>query len=176
MSFAPSSYTNRMEDCILRAAKIDDLPAVTAIYEHFVNTSTATFEITPPDLAEISRRHQAVLEHGLPYLVAELEGYIVGYAYASQFRPRQAYRFTVEDSIYVRQDCIGYGVGRKLLSALITACQASGCHRMVACICGDNPPSFALHRSHGFAPLGTLPEAGFKFDRWVDMSMMQRAL
>ena len=149
---------------------------VTAIYEHFVRTSTASFEITVPDLAEMQRRRQAVLDRGLPYLVAELEGYIVGYCYATQFRPREAYRFTVEDSIYVRADCIGYGVGRKLLGALIADCESAGCHRMVACICGENPASVALHLSQGFASLGTLPEAGYKFGKWIDMSMMQRPL
>ncbi len=152
------------------------MPAVTSIYEHFVRTGTASFEIVAPDLREMERRRSATLERGLPYLAAELEGYIVGYCYASQFRPREGYRFTVEDSIYVRADCIGYGVGKKLLAALIAACQSAGCHRMVACICGENPASVALHTAHGFAPVGRLPEAGFKFGKWVDMSMMQRAL
>lgn len=157
-------------------ATVKDMPSVTAIYEHFVRTSTASFEITVPDLAEMLRRRQAVVDRGLPYLVAELEGYIVGYCYATQFRPREAYRFTVEDSIYVRADCIGYGVGWKLLAALITGCEAAGCHRMVACICGENPASVALHQSQGFTNLSTLPEAGFKFGKWIDMSMMQRPL
>lgn len=155
---------------------VGDMPAVTSIYEHFVRTSTASFELIAPDLAEMQRRREAVLDRGLPYLVAELEGYIVGYSYASQFRPREGYRFSVEDSIYVRADCIGYGVGRKLLAALIDGCEAAGCHRMVACICGENPLSVALHASHGFTAVGTLPEAGFKFGKWIDMSMMQRGL
>lgn len=162
--------------CKIRTATSEDMPHVTAIYGHFVRTSTASLEITAPDPAEMLRRHRAVLEHGLPYLVAELEGYIVGYSYASQFRPREGYRFTVEDSIYVRADCIGYGVGKRLLSALIAGCEAAGCHRMVACICGENPQSVALHASQGFITAGTLPEAGFKFGNWVDMSMMQRPL
>jgi phosphinothricin acetyltransferase len=162
--------------CVIRTARVEDMVSVTAIYEHFVRTSTASFEITVPDLAEMKRRRQAVLDRGLPYLVAELEGYIVGYCYATQFRPREAYRFTVEDSIYVRADCIGYGVGRKLLAALIADCESAGCHRMVACICGENPASVALHLSQGFASLGTLPEAGVKFGKWIDMSMMQRGL
>jgi L-amino acid N-acyltransferase YncA len=165
-----------MHASLIRSATTSDMAAVTSIYEHFVLTSTATFELTPPDLPEMLRRHQAVLDRGLPYLVAELEGYIVGYGYASQFRPREAYRFTVEDSIYVRADCIGYGVGRKLLTALIAGCELAGCHRMVACIGGENPASVALHLSRGFAPVGILPEAGFKFGKWIDMTMMQRPL
>jgi L-amino acid N-acyltransferase YncA len=165
-----------MEPCVIRPATAKDMPAAASIYEHFVRSSTATFELTPPDVTEMCRRRRTVQERGLPYLVAELEGYIVGYTYATQFRPREGYRFTVEDSIYVRPDCIGYGVGKKLLSQLIQGCQAARCHRMIACICGDNPVSVRLHRSLGFEPLGTIPEAGCKFEQWIDMSMMQRAL
>jgi phosphinothricin acetyltransferase len=162
--------------CTVRAATAEDMPAVAVIYEHFVRTSSATLEIVAPDATEMRRRRAAILERGLPYLVAELEGYIVGYSYAAQFRPREGYRFTVEDSIYVRADCIGYGVGKRLLSALIASCQAAGCHRMVACICGENPVSVALHASLGFDAGCILPEAGFKFGEWVNVSMMQRAL
>lgn len=165
-----------MFDCEIRPATVYDMAAVTTIYKHFVTTSTNTFEITSPDLREMQRRRQSVLDLGLPYLVAEVDGSVVGYCYASQFRPREGYRFTVEDSIYVRADCIGHGVGRRLLSALIVACEEAGCHRMVACICGENPASMALHASQGFATMGMLPEAGFKFGGWVDMSMMQRPL
>ncbi len=165
-----------MQSCTIRTATAQDMLAVTSIYDHFVRTSTATSETFTPDLIEMQRRRQAVLDRGLPYLVAELEGYIVGYSYASQFRPRDGYRFTVEDSIYVRADCIGYGVGRKLISALIAGCEAAGCHRMVACICGENPASVALHHSQGFAHIGTMPEVGFKFGQWIDMSIMQRPL
>ncbi len=165
-----------MVECVIRAAAAEDVPAIASIYDYFVRGSVATFEIAPPDVAEMQRRRLAVCERGLPYLVAELEGYIVGYCYASQFRPREGYRYTVEDSIYVRSDCIGYGVGKRLLGDLIAGCQAVGCHRMMACICGENPASVALHRSQGFLPLGTIPEAGYKFGGWVDMQMMQRAL
>jgi L-amino acid N-acyltransferase YncA len=165
-----------MRECVIRPAKVDDMPAVAGIYEHFVLTSTATFEVEPPDAAEMVRRLHTVQERGLPYLVATLENYLVGYCYAAQFRPRAAYRFTVEDSIYVRADCIGYGVGRRLLAELITKCRTLGCHRMVACICGDNPASVALHRRLGFEEAGRLPEAGFKFEKWMDMSLMQLGL
>jgi phosphinothricin acetyltransferase len=125
------------------------MASVTAIYAHFVETSTATFDLVAPGQATILRRQQLVAESGLPYLVAELEGFIVGYSYASPFRPREGYRFTVEDSIYVRADCIGYGVGKLLLSELIRQCQAK---------------------------IGTLPEAGKKFGQWLDLTIMQRLL
>ncbi len=165
-----------MDECVIRTATAADIPAITSIYDYFVRGSTATFELTSPDIAEMQHRRLAVLDRGLPYLVAELEGYIVGYSYATQFRPREGYRFTVEDSIYVRADCIGYGVGKRLLSDLIGACRTAGCHRMVACICGENPVSVSLHHSLGFQTLGCIPEAGYKFEQWLDMSMMVRTL
>src|ERR1700689_3533186 len=152
-----------ISECLIRAATPADMAAVTGIYAHFVETSTATFDLVAPGEATMQRRLQVVLDHGLPYLVAELEGYVVGYCYASPFRPREGYRFTVEDSIYVREDCKGYGVGKKLLTELIAQCQAKHCHSMVACVCGINPKSVALHASVGFLPIGTLPEAGKKF-------------
>jgi L-amino acid N-acyltransferase YncA len=149
---------------------------VTAIYARFVETSTATFELVAPDKAEMLRRRQAVLDRGLPYLVAELEGYVVGFCYASQFRPREGYRFTVEDSIYVRPDCIGHGVGKMLLTELVSQCQAKGCHTIVACICGINVLSVALHESLGFVSVGVLPEAGNKFGEWLRLLIMHRRL
>jgi phosphinothricin acetyltransferase len=149
---------------------------VTAIYAKFVSTSTATFEITAPDEAEMRRRRQATLDRGLPYLVAELEGYIVGFCYATQFRPREGYRLTVEDSIYVRPDCIGHGVGKLLLGELIAQCRERGCHSMVACICGENPLSEALHTKLGFRQVGLLPEAGQKFGEWLRLQILQRPL
>ena len=124
----------------------------------------------------MSRRRQAVLDRDLPYLVAKREGYIVGFCYASQFRPRQGYRLTVEDSIYVRPDCIGHGVGKMLLAQLISECQEKGCHSMVACICGVNVLSVALHASLGFHQVGLLPEAGIKFGEWIRLLIMQRPL
>ena len=152
------------------------MPYVTAIYSRFVTTSTATFEIVAPDESEMLRRRQAVLDRDLPYLVAELEGYIVGYCYASQFRPREGYRYTVEDSIYVRPDCIGHGVGKALLAELISQCAARGCHSMVACILGINPVSVSLHAGFGFQQAGLLPDAIFKFGQWHNMLIMQRRL
>jgi len=168
--------TAKITECLVRAATPADMAAVTAIYAHFVETTTATFDLVAPGEATMRRKRQAVMDHGLPYLVAELEGYVVGYSYAAPFRPREGYRFTVEDSIYVRADCIGYGVGKMLLTELISSCQARSCHSMVACICGINPLSVALHASLGFVPVGTLPEAGKKFGEWLSLSIMQRLL
>jgi L-amino acid N-acyltransferase YncA len=162
--------------CRVRPAAAADIPHIASIYSLFVTTSTATSEITVPEESEIHRRWRAVLDRGLPWLVAELEGFVVGYCYASQFRPREGYRFTVEDSIYVRPDCIGHGVGKRLLSTLIAQCQERGCHTMVACILGVNPVSVALHTSLGFQPAGLLPEAAWKFGEWVRMQLMQRPL
>ena len=169
----PAAGTSR---CLVRPATIADIPDITAIYGRFVATSMATFEIVPPDESEMLKRWRAVRDRDLPYLVAELEGYIVGFCYASQFRPREGYRYTVEDSIYVRPDCIGHGVGKALLSELIAECQARGCHSMVACICGENPKSVALHASLGFKEVGLLPEAGYKFGEWLRLLIMQRRL
>ena len=160
--------------CLVRPATPRDIPSITSIYSLFVTTSTATSEITVPEEPEIIRRWRAVRDCGLPYLVAELEGYVVGYCYASQFRPREAYRYTVEDSIYVRPDCIGHGVGKLLLSTLIAECREKDCHSMVACILGINPVSVSLHAGFGFQQAGLLPDAIFKFGQWHNMLIMQR--
>ena len=168
--------TPHAPEFLVRPSTSADIPAVTAIYAKFVTTSTATFEIVAPDELEMSRRRRAVLDRDLPYLVAELEGYVVGFCYASQFRPREGYRYTVEDSIYVRADCVGHGVGKMLLAELISECQAKGCHSMVACICGVNVPSVALHASLGFREAGLLPEAGNKFGEWLRLLIMHRPL
>jgi L-amino acid N-acyltransferase YncA len=170
------SDTPNVSQCVVRPSTTADVPFVTAIYSRFVSTSTATFEIVAPNEYEMLRRRQAVLDRDLPYLVAELEGYVVGFCYASQFRPREGYRYTVEDSIYVRPDCIGHGVGKMLLAELISECRGQGCHSMVACICGVNVSSVALHASLGFQQVGLLPEAGYKFGEWLRLLIMQRPL
>jgi L-amino acid N-acyltransferase YncA len=131
-----ASDTPNVSQCVVRPSTTADMPFVTAIYSRFVSTSTATFEIVAPNEYEMLRRRQAVLDRDLPYLVAELEGHVVGFCYASQFRPREGYRYTIEDSIYVRPDCIGHGVGKMLLAELISECRGKACHSMVACICG----------------------------------------
>ena len=171
-----ASNAPHLSKCLVRPSTPEDMPHVTAIYGRFVATTTATFETVVPDLTEMLKRRQAVLDRGLPYLIAELEGYIVGFCYASQFRPRDGYRFTVEDSIYVRPDCIGHRVGTTLLAELIAQCRQKRCHSMVACICVENPASVALHKSLGFERAGLLPEAGFKFGEWIHLQIMQRQL
>lgn len=163
----------------MRIREVDnaDLPAVQAIYAHHVAHSLGTFETQPPDLQEMRSRHASVTQAGLPYLAAEAGGRIVGYAYANQFRPREAYRSTVEDSIYVAPESVGGGIGQALLNALIERCTALGRRQMLAVI-GDsqNAASIGAHRACGFAYVGVLTSVGRKFDRWVDVLIMQRAL
>jgi phosphinothricin acetyltransferase len=162
---------------IIRPSQSGDIAAFTAIYAHHVLNASASFETTPPDAAEMSRRRDDVLRRGLPYLAAECDGVVLGFAYAAPYRARPAYRFTLEDSIYLRHDAIGQGAGRLLLEALIAACTEAG-YRQIIAVIGDsaNAGSIGLHRACGFAPVGVLPAVGFKFGRWVDSVLMQRAL
>ena len=166
-----------MSDPVIRPATTADLPAITAIYEQAVRFGTATFELTPPDLAEMTRRFSTLTEAGFPYLVAEADGAIAGYAYAGPYRPRPAYRFTVENSVYLDPARHRRGAGTALMGALIAACAARGYRQMIAVI-GDsaNAGSIALHRKMGFELVGTHRGVGFKFGRWLDTVMMQRAL
>jgi L-amino acid N-acyltransferase YncA len=161
----------------LRLAEPDDFSAIHDIYRHHVLHGLGSFEVEPPDRAELVRRHGEVQARNLPYLVALSGGRLVGYAYAGPFRTRSAYRFTVEDSIYIAPDAIGHGVGRALLTELIARCTALGLRQMIAVI-GDsgNAGSVALHRALGFGQPFVLAGAGFKFDRWVDIALMQRPL
>ncbi len=161
----------------IRAADEADLAAVTAIYDREVRHGTATFELTPPDLAEMTRRFRSLMDGGFPYLVARLEGDVVGYAYAGPYRPRPAYRFTVENSVYLAPAVHRQGFGARLLRRLIEDCEARNYRQMVAVI-GDsaNAGSIGLHRRAGFEMIGTHPNVGFKFGRWLDTVMMQRAL
>ncbi|MGQ3672341.1 GNAT family N-acetyltransferase [Xanthobacter sp. TB0136] len=161
----------------LRGVEERDMPAITAIYDVAVTTGTASFETEPPGLAEMVQRQQALCAAGYPFLVAERQGHVLGYAYAGTFRPRMAYRHVVENSIYVDEAAQRCGVGRALLDALIAECTARGFRQMVAVIGGaDNEGSIALHRACGFHMAGTLPATGFKFGRWIDTLLMQRAL
>ena len=161
----------------LRPVADADLTQVQAIYAHHVLTGIASFELEPPDVAEMARRCQATLGRGLPYLVAEIEGRVVGYAYASPFRPRSAYRYTVENSIYVDPMATRRGLGRKLLAALIAQCTALGFRQMVAVI-GDshNTSSIRLHEALGFRHAGRLTSVGRKKGRWLDSVLMQLTL
>lgn len=162
---------------VVREARADDMAAVQAIYTPYVLHGRATFEEVPPAVGEMERRRQAVVAQGLPYLVAERAGVVVGYCYAAAYRARPAYRFTVEDSVYVAEGLTGGGVGTALLSALLERCGHGPWRQMVAVI-GDsaNAGSIALHRRLGFAMVGTIEAVGFKLGRWVDTVMMQRAL
>jgi phosphinothricin acetyltransferase len=162
---------------LIRSATAADIAAITAIYAHHVLYGTGTFEEVPPDQSEMAARFAQVIARGWPWLVAEIDGAVAGYAYCGQFRDRAAYRFAGEDSVYVRDDACGRGVGRALLDALIPASCAAGFRRMFAVI-GDsaNRGSIALHARAGFAHCGALHAAGFKFGRWLDVVFMERAL
>lgn len=161
----------------IRDATEDDLATIQAIYAHHVDHGLASFEEIPPDLAEISRRRNVARDHDLPYLVAERDGAVRGFAYASPFRNRPAYRYTIEDSVYVAPEALGTGIGSALLSVLIERCTERGFRQMVAVI-GDsaNQASIELHAKHGFLQSGLMPAVGFKFGRWVDSVRMQRPL
>jgi len=168
---APGSAASALQ---VRDSREEDLPAIQAIYAHHVTHGTGTFELDPPSLDEMTRRRSDVLGNRFPYLVAERDGQVIGYAYANFFRARPAYRFTVEDSIYIAPQAIGQGVGRQLLQALLTACEARGCRQVLAVI-GDsrNTGSIALHAACGFKMAGILRATGWKFERWLDVVMMQ---
>ncbi|MBN9042121.1 MAG: GNAT family N-acetyltransferase [Rhizobiales bacterium 62-47] len=161
----------------IRPAAEADLPAITVIYDREVRHGTATFELTPPDLAEMTRRFRALVDGGFPYLAAQLDGKVIGYAYAGPYRPRPAYRFTVENSVYLAPQVHRQGIGSQLLQRLIDDCVTRNYRQMIAVI-GDsaNAGSIGLHSRAGFQMIGTHPDVGFKFGRWLDTVMMQRAL
>ena len=162
---------------LIRDSRPEDLAQITAIYEHAVRYGSASFEIDPPDEAEMRLRRQALIEKGFPYLVAEREGMICGYAYIGFYRPRAAYRFAVEDSIYIHPDHHGHGIGKSLLGALIERAEAMGFRQMIGVI-GDSlsAGSIALHRSLGFEQIGIARSVGFKHSRWLDQVLMQKQL
>ncbi len=170
----PSSATPPLT---IRPSTDADLGAIQAIYAHAVTHGTGTFETEVPSVEEMGRRRQEVLGRQLPWLVAERGGMVLGYAYANYFRPRLAYRFCVEDSIYLAPAAQGQGVGRLLLAELIARCEAAGARQMLAVI-GDaaNAGSVGVHAALGFAHTGVLKSAGWKFGRWLDVVLMQRTL
>lgn len=162
---------------VVRPSHDGDVPVIAAIYAHHVLHGTASFEEVAPTVEDIARRRAGLLEQGFPYLVAEIDGCVVGYAYAGFYRVRSAYRFTVEDSIYIHPDWERRGIGRALLPELIVRCETLGYRQMVAVIGGaDNAGSIGLHAAFGFEHAGRLPSVGFKFGRWLDSVLMQRPL
>lgn len=166
-----------MPDIAVRPSRVEDIDAIQAIYAHHVLHGLASFEEMPPDAAELAKRRDALLAQGMPYLVAELEGRVVGYAYAGPYRTRSAYRYTLEDSVYVAPGLEGRGIGRALLTRLVEECERLGGRQLVAVI-GDsgNTGSIRLHAALGFQHAGLLPSVGFKHGRWVDSVLMQRPL
>ena len=166
-----------MPSLLIRPSTDADLAPIAAIYAHHVLHGGGSFELEPPDAAEMGRRRADVLGKELPWLVAQGDDAVLGYAYANHFRPRHAYRFCVEDSIYVAPHVQGRGVGRLLLAELLARCTALGARQMLALIGdADNAASIALHRTLGFRHTGVLKASGWKFGRWLDVVLMQRAL
>ena len=166
-----------MQSFLIRDSSAADIPAITAIYAHWVTHGLASFEVDPPDPTEIARRRDAVLAAGFPYLVAEAPEGLLGYAYASAYRTRPAYRFSVENSVYVAPGAGRRGIGLALMEEVIAQCTGAGFRQMVAVI-GDsgNAASIALHKRAGFTTAGLLKAAGWKHGRWVDSVLMQRPL
>jgi phosphinothricin acetyltransferase len=162
---------------IVRASTPADVASIAEIYGRHVLEGTGSFEVAPPDVAEISARREKIVQRGLPWLVAEMDGAVVGYAYAGPFHAREAYRFTLEDSIYVKRELSGRGVGRLLLEKLIEECRTAGYRQMIAVI-GDsgNVGSIRVHERCGFQHAGKLKDVGVKFDRFLDVVLMQREL
>jgi phosphinothricin acetyltransferase len=162
---------------IIRPSTDADLPAITAIYAHHVLTGTGTFEVDPPSADDMRGRRADVLSKGLPWLVAVQNDVVTGYAYCNWFKPRPAYRYSAEDSIYLSPEATGKGIGRTLLAELMAQAQRAGVRKLIAVI-GDsaNAGSIAVHKSAGFQPVGVLKSCGWKFDKWLDVVMMDKAL
>lgn len=161
----------------IRASRDADVPAIAAIYTHHVLHGTGTFETAPPTEADMAARRADVLGKGLPFLVAEDDGRVTGFAYCQWFKPRPAYRFSAEDSIYLHPDAAGRGLGRQLLDELCSQAQQRGIRKLIAVI-GDsaNTASVAVHRAAGFTPAGVITSCGWKFERWLDIVLMEKSL
>lgn len=166
-----------MSQIVVRNSIDVDVSTVQRIYAYYILNGLGSFEEQPPSVAELARRRHDALSRGLPYLVAEIDGAVVGYSYATLYRTRSAYRYTLEDSVYIDSGFTGKGIGRALLSALITRCETGGWRQMITVI-GDsgNTASIGLHENLGFRLVGTFRSVGFKFGRWVDSVLMQREL
>lgn len=169
--------TSSAPSLVLRPSEAADVPAITAIYAHWVRTHTSTFELDPPDAAEMARRRRDVVDAGLPYWVAASGAEVLGFCYAAPYRTRPAYRYTLEDSIYLSPAHVGRGVGRALLGEVVRLCAARGYRELIAVV-GDsaNLPSIRLHEKLGFDRVGTHRNVGFKFERWLDTVHLQRSL
>lgn len=162
---------------IIRPSRDEDIAAITAIYAHHVLHGTGTFELDPPSESDMTARRAEVLARGLPWLVSEEAGRLTGYAYCNWFKPRPAFRFSAEDSIYMAPHAKGQGMGRALLAELAMQAERAGVRKLMALI-GDsaNTGSIGVHRSLGFSPVGVIASCGWKFDRWLDMVLMEKAL
>jgi len=162
---------------IIRPSRDEDIAAITAIYAHHVLHGTGTFELDPPSESDMTSRRAEVLARGLPWLVSEEAGRLTGYAYCNWFKPRPAFRFSAEDSIYMAPHAKGQGMGRALLAELAMQAERAGVRKLMALI-GDsaNTGSIGVHRSLGFSPVGVIASCGWKFDRWLDMVLMEKAL
>ena len=162
---------------VINSAVEEDFAQIQQIYAHYIRTSTISLEETPPQVEEMIARRNNSIAKGLPYLVAKIDGEVVGYAYAFQYRPRSAYRFTVEESVYVSKDHQGFGIGYKLLLSLMEECKQKGYRQMLAVIAGsDNITSIKFHENLGFTQSGVLRKFGFKFNQWIDTVLMQKEL
>lgn len=174
-SFVAGSATD--DTIIIRDAMPDDMNAIQAIYARHVLQGTATFEEVPPSVQEMQQRRAQIVAQGLPYLLIQVDGQVAGYSYAAPYRPRSAYRYTLENSIYLDQGVVGKGLGTALLQALIARCELGPWRQMIAVIAGNNNlASIGLHRRLGFTHAGTQPATGYKFNQWIDVVFMQRAL
>ena len=165
-----------MSDLVIRPYRPDDIPEVTRIYGHYVRETVITFETAEPDESEMGDRFDAIVSKGHPLLIGEIDGEVIGYAYASTYRPREAYRFTCEDSIYLAPSAVGHGIGGRMLGRLIEDASKAGLRQMLAVITAERENSIRLHAKHGFRLIGKYEALGFKFDRWLDIVHMQRAL
>ncbi|MFT7324685.1 MAG: L-amino acid N-acyltransferase YncA [Rhodoferax sp.] len=162
---------------LIRPSQAEDIPAITTIYVHHVRFGTGTFEIDPPSHSEMAQRRSDVLSKGLPYLVATQAGQLLGFAYCNWFKPRPAYRFSAENSVYIAPEAQGQGLGRALLAELAARAEQAGVRKLIAVI-GDsaNAGSIALHQSAGFSHVGVLQSCGWKFDQWLDVVLMDKSL
>ena len=171
-----NSSPSRTVPFAIRASHEQDMAEVQKLYAHHVLTGTASFEEAPPTLDEMQARRLAVIAQSCPYLVAEREGIVVGYAYAGAFRTRSAYRFTVENTVYLHPSAMRLGIARALMEEVIVQCALSGYRQMIAVIGDENPASVAFHAALGFRVVGRMEAVGFKFGRWLDTTLMQRGL